>query len=241
MAKSNSEFEFDRQWNANNRQQHDQEELTPEEAQLLIDLEMMAIKARGNSIAKPLTLKDAAIPSPYGGLILEATPEELNTNATNKAKKYLMRVEKPVIENGWAYAVEGGRRIKKFVFLLEGRFEGTGEIERAITTTGFFIGKQTKHFKEVYAALQDIAQSWGIDLDKAIRLDGDRFSMTVVNNTRDTRHALSSPPVRTLITDPEYLDGYDFVMGSLVLEASFNAKGQLFFKPEGFIEHHSEG
>jgi hypothetical protein len=179
--------------------------------------------------------------SPYDGLILEASPEDLNTNATNKAKKYLMRVEKPMIETGWVYQVEKKEgRVEKFVFLVEGSFRGVDEFERAITTTDFFIGKQTKHFKEVYSLLLDIAQSWSIDLGKAIQLDGDNFSMTVVNNTRDARHALSNPPVRTLITDPEYLSGHDFNMGSLVLEASFNAKGQLFFKPEGFIEHFSE-
>jgi hypothetical protein len=182
---------------------------------------------------------EQALWHPYTGIILDATPEMLNTNATAKAKKYLMRVEKPMIECGWVEDREAGTegRIKKFVFMIPARFSDTNQAGIPMPRTAYLLGKTNRHCNEVFGLLREVAKEWGVYLSDTIRTNGKYFDMNIVFRTRDTIHALRNPEVRSLITSVEPGDWkIDFSEGSMVLEAQFS-QGHLFFKPLGFIDH----
>ncbi len=177
--------------------------------------------------------------TPYSGLILDATPEMLNTNATAKAKKYLMRVERPVIESGWIESKEVGAegRVKKFVFMIPAVFSAENQMGESVPRTAYLLGQINRHCEEVFGFLGDIAKTWNTDLSNTIRTKGKFFDMNIIFRTRDTIHALRNPEVRSMITSVEPKDwAVDFDQGSIVLEAQFS-EGYLFFKPLGFIDH----
>lgn len=180
-----------------------------------------------------------ALWTPYSGIILDATPEMLNSNATAKAKKYLMRVEKPMIESGWVESKEMGAegRIKKFVFMIPGRFSAVNQAGEYIPKTAYLLGEINRHCKEVFAFLDEIAKSWDINIANTVRTDGRFYDMNIMFRSQQTVHALRDPLVRSEVTatEPGEFD-VDFTEGSVVLEAQFS-KGKLFFKPLGFIDH----
>jgi hypothetical protein len=182
---------------------------------------------------------EQAMWTPYSGLILDATPEMLNTNATAKAKKYLMRVERPVVESGWVESKEVGAegRIKKFVFMIPAVFSAENLVGESVPRTAYLLGQINRHCEEVFSFLGDIAKTWNTNLSNTIRINGKFFDMNIIFRTRDTIHALRNPEVRSMITSVEPKDwAVDFDQGSIVLEAQFS-EGYLFFKPLGFIDH----
>ena len=226
-----------------NKQQEDREEweefLESEAGKALT-----ALRKSPDSHKSDIKLSDKelaeALWNPYSsGIILDATPEMLNTNATAKAKKYLMRVEKPVIECGWVEDKEAGAegRIKRFVFMIPAVFSGENQVGESIPRTAYLLGEINRHCEEVFGFLGEIAKTWNTSITNTVRTKGKFYDMNIIFRTRDTVHALRDPQVRSPITSVEPGDwAIDFKEGSIVLEAQFS-DGHLFFKPLGFIDH----